>query len=83
MTEGIIIALISSVLSFAGVCLTVIFSHMKTAKQVEAQAELTRYRIGELEKKQEKHNTLIERMYKVEKRVGVLEERVTILHGDK
>lgn len=82
MTEGIIVAIISGVLSFAGVCLTVIFTNSKTAKQVEAQAELTRYRIGELEKAQAKHNSLIERMYKVEERVGVLEERVTLLHSD-
>lgn len=30
---------------------------------------ITKYRIGELEKKVDKHNTIIERVYKLEQRV--------------
>lgn len=36
---------------------------------------LIAYRISELEKKQDKHNNLIERTYKLEERVSILEEK--------
>ena len=39
-------------------------------------SKLTVYRIEQLEKKMDKHNTLIERMYKLEERVGGLEDEV-------
>lgn len=38
-----------------------------------ASSKLTAYRIGELEKKVDKHNTVIERTYKLEARVDVIE----------
>lgn len=63
--EGIIIAAITSVGSLVGTIITVIMSGNKT-----------QYRIEQLEKKQDQHNQLIERMYAVEKSVAVLEERV-------
>lgn len=36
------------------------------------------YRIDQLEKKQDKHNTLIERMYNVEDRIHVLENKQAV-----
>ena len=39
-------------------------------------SKLTVYRIEQLEKKIDKHNTLIERMYKLEERVCGIEEEV-------
>lgn len=75
MTEGVLIALITAAASFAGVVLTVIFGNKKTEKTVRQQTDLTLYRIDELEKKQDKHNTLIERMYGAEERIKVLEEQ--------
>ena len=39
-------------------------------------SKLTVYRIEQLEKKMDKHNTLIERMYKLEERVCGIEEEV-------
>ena len=74
MSEGIIIAIITGIFTFAGVVLTVAFGHNKTAKTVKAQTDLTIYRIEQLEQKQDKHNTLIERMYAVEKKVDILVE---------
>lgn len=40
---------------------------------VVSSAKLMNYRISQLEKKVETHNSLIERMYKVEKEIGILE----------
>lgn len=74
MTE-IAIAIISGVFTFAGVIITVIYGNKKAEKTAKETSDLTLYRIGELEKKQDKHNTLIERMYAVEEKVDLLIER--------
>ena len=39
---------------------------------------LMSYRIEQLEKKQDKHNTLIERTYKLEERTAVQEEQLKV-----
>lgn len=74
----IIVALISGVLTFAGVVITVISGNRKTRVQIEEQSKLTIYRIEQLEKKQDKHNTLIERMFKAEERISVNEEQIKV-----
>ena len=76
MSTEIIVALITSTLSLAGVVITSYFSGKKTAVKIKEQADLTRYRIDQLEKKQDKHNSLIERMYKLEQRVDDLEHNI-------
>lgn len=78
MTEGVIIAVITAAGSLIGVVLTVIYGNKKTAQTVKSQTELTLYRIDELEKKQDKHNTLIERMYKVEEDIAILQEQYKV-----
>ena len=65
----IIVALISSVGSFAGVY----FSNRKAAKDSE---ELINFRIGQLEAKVDKHNSMIERTYNLEKQQSVLDEKI-------
>lgn len=60
----IIVAVVSSLGTLLGVILT-----------VKKNTDLTLYRIEQLEKKQDKHNGLIERMYKVEDRLDLAEER--------
>lgn len=40
--------------------------------------KLTNYRIEQLEKKVDKHNNVIERMYDLESRADVLEEKVKV-----
>ncbi|MBP5461485.1 MAG: hypothetical protein J6Y20_05100 [Lachnospiraceae bacterium] len=40
------------------------------------QANLMAYRIDQLEKKQDKHNNLIERTFKLEQQVADLEKRI-------
>ena len=45
--------------------------------------KLTTFRIEQLEKKVDKHNNLIERMYSTEEKIAVLDERVRVLEkGD-
>ena len=79
MTEGILIATIPSLLSLIGVIVTVIYGNKKTAKEtakttaaVKQHTDVTLYRIDQLEKKQDIHNGVIERVYNLEKSVELL-----------
>lgn len=85
MSEAIIVALITSGFSLVGIIITVIYGNKKTAKTVKAETEktteivksqtdLTLYRLEQVEKKQDIHNNLIDRMYAVEKDVELLKE---------
>lgn len=67
MSNELIVALLLGVLELVGVIITVVIGNSKT-----------QYRIEQLEKKQDKHNTLIERMFKVEKRLDVDEEKIKV-----
>lgn len=68
--QGILTAIIS------GLCVAVP-SVIATISSNKRNNDLVLYRINELEKKQQKHNNLIERMYKVEEDIKVLEERIS------
>lgn len=65
MTEAIIVAILSLIGTLGGT-----FGGIITANK------LTNYRIEQLEKKVEKHNNVIERVYNLETREAVLEEEV-------
>ena len=78
MTEGIAIAVITAGLSFLGVVITVVYGNKKTEKTVKAQTDLTIYRIEQLEKKQDVHNGLIDRMYKAEEDICLLKEKIKV-----
>lgn len=45
-----------------------------------ATSKLTEYRIKKLEEKVEKHNNLIERMYRVEDRLELHEEKIKVVN---
>ena len=78
MTEGIIVSLITGILSILGVIITVAFGHKKTSAQLKEQTNVTIYRIDQLEKKVEKHNNVIERVYNLEKNEAVIEEEIKV-----
>ena len=69
--ESIIVALITGGLAFLGTLISSMVANSKTL-----------YRIEQLEKAQNKHNSLIERMYKVEKSIEVDEERLKYIEED-
>ena len=64
MTEAIVVALITGILTLVG---TISSNHLTHSKTI--------YRIDQLEKKVEKHNNLVERMYMAEGSIKVLEEK--------
>lgn len=71
MTETIIVALIG----FGGAVIG-------SALGVIASAKLTNYRLEQLEKKVNLHNNVIERVYSLERKHAVLEQRVEDLHSE-
>lgn len=64
MNETVLTAL----LSFAGTALG-------TLGGIFATSKLTAYRLSQLEKKVDKHNHLVERMYSVEDKINILGEK--------
>jgi len=69
MSEVVIVSIISLVGTLAGT-----FGGIMTANK------LTGYRIEQLEKKVEKHNNLIERVYRLEDNDKLLEEKIDVLN---
>lgn len=66
--EGIDPTIISAILALVG-------SLIGTFAGIVTSSKLTEYRLKELEKKQDKHNQVIERTYKLEERMELAEER--------
>lgn len=62
--EAILVAVITGGLTLLGTIISNSSNHSKTI-----------YRIEQLEKKQDIHNGIIERMYKVEKAIEILDDR--------
>ena len=60
--------IISAILALVG-------SLIGTFAGIVTSSKLTEYRLKELEKKQDKHNQVIERTYKLEERMELVEER--------
>lgn len=69
MSDVVIVALVGAGGSLLGSLFGVIASN-----------KLTAYRLEQLEKKVDKHNNVIDRTYKLENRVGLLEQHVDDLH---
>lgn len=68
-------AIISAVISAAGaVVVCLVNSHY----QANATRNLIEYKLNELTKRVEKHNNVIERVYKLEKNEAVIEEKIDV-----
>ena len=75
MSDAVLVAILGLVGTLAGSFLGVV-----------ASSKLTQYRIEQLEKKVEKHNNLVERMYNLEEREEVLEKALEaheLLYAEK
>lgn len=70
----VIVALVTSIGSFLGV----FYSNRRAAKE---SAALLDYRIGQLEEKVDRHNSVIERTYRLEEGQAVLEEKIKVANN--
>jgi ribosomal protein S17 len=71
MDNTILIAIITSVGAFLGVLVS-----SKYTKNI--QVALIQQQMEDLIRKVEKHNSLVERMYKIESKVAILEKRMDL-----
>lgn len=69
MSDSVMVALIGLCGSGAGSLFGVLMS-----------SRLTQYRLEQLEKKVQAHNSLIERTYKLEERTGLQEEKIRVVN---
>ena len=67
MSDPIIVALIGVVGSLLGSLIGVLVS-----------SKLTQYRLEQLEKKVDKHNHVVDRMYAIESRVDIIDEKIKV-----
>lgn len=63
-------------------CISLLGTAIGTLGGILATSKLTDFRLKSLEEEVKKHNTLIDRMYKVETRVTVLEDDFNKLKKD-
>lgn len=70
MDNAIIVAIISGAFTLIG-----------TLGGIIASGKLTAYRIEQLERKVDKHNQVIERVYKLEQRDAVFEEEIKTINN--
>lgn len=54
------------------------FQHKQVAKKHDETISLITYRLEQLEKKQDLHNNAVIRLYEVEKRLGIDEEKIKV-----
>ncbi len=69
-----------ALITLAGVIVTVVVGNKKTSKDIKSQTDLTIYRIDQLEKKVEKHNQVVERVYILERKEEVEEEKIKVIN---
>ena len=67
MSDSIIVAIITGLITLVGTIITVLVSNSKTL-----------YRIEQLEKKQDKYNNLQERTYNIETKTELQEEKIKV-----
>lgn len=71
MSETLLVALVTGGLALLGTLAGSFFANRKSSA-------LIAYRLEQLEKKVDKHNSVVERTYDLEQRVQVLDERVKV-----
>lgn len=78
MTESIIVAVITGVLSLVGVLISNFAAHSKTMLAVKTAQAVTDERIETLTREVRAHNGLVERTYDLERRADLAEEKIKV-----
>lgn len=89
MDAGNWATIIVALIGLVGTIITVVWGNKKNAERSKEQTDITLYRIGELEKKQDKYNHLQERTWEDEKDIALIKkelkairEKIEYLHGE-
>ena len=78
MAETVVVALISAGATLIVCLINNAFQAEKAEKQRNETIALIKYKIDELSDRVDKHNSIIERTYKLEQRAAVYEEKMTV-----
>lgn len=78
--ETVIAALISAFSAIAVCLINSASQHKKLTMQLDKHNAMQAYRIEQLEKKVEKHNSVVDRTYKLEKDESVIQEKIKVIN---
>lgn len=81
MFESICTSLLTGGLTLIGVIYTVRKQHDYTVEELKSEIRMIKKDIQDLEEKQDKHNSVIERVYELEKATEVLDERQKVANN--
>lgn len=81
MDTSIIVAIITSGVSLAGIILSNIASNNKIEETLKTQQAVTDTKLEQLTKQVEKHNQVVERVYKLEQANAVEEEEIKVANN--
>lgn len=70
--------IVSAISTIIGAVISGVVAVVVANRQHDKTMALVQYRLEELEKKVDKHNNLVERMYVVETKLGIIDLRKTI-----
>lgn len=76
MSDGIVVAIISGILTLAGTIITVVAGMSKTAKNIEIVQAVTNEKLNSLTEEVKKHNEFGQRIPILEERITTLSQRV-------
>lgn len=79
MTEGILVAIISGVLTLVGVIISNLAAGRKTQARIETSQAVTDTKIDELTREVREHNNFAKRVPVVEEQIKVINHRISDL----
>lgn len=81
MSEAIVVALITGVLSLVGVVVSIMAASRKTEAKIQTAQAVTDTKIDELTREVREHNGFARRMPVVEEQIKVINHRIEDLEG--
>lgn len=82
MSEGVLVALVSGVLTLIGTIITVIVGNQKTNENLKISQAVTDTKIEELTREVREHNNFARRMPVVEEQIKVINHRIDDLEDE-
>lgn len=79
MSDGVIVAIISGVLTLVGTIITVLVGNSKTNENIRINQAVTDTKIEELTREVREHNNFAKRMPVVEEQIKVINHRLSDL----
>lgn len=78
MADVIISSVITGLISLAVCLVNNHYQNERVEKSHDATIQLVSYRLEQLEKKQDLHNNAVSRLYEVERKLGIDEEKIRV-----